>query len=73
MPDPARLTLDREEMREFGYRIVDMITDHWADLADKPVAQTPAPGGVSQALAAPPPDGPAPLDAVLDDLRRNVF
>ncbi|HET7587881.1 MAG TPA: aminotransferase class I/II-fold pyridoxal phosphate-dependent enzyme [Gammaproteobacteria bacterium] len=73
MPDPARLTLDREEMREFGYRIVDMITDHWADLADKPVAQTPAPGGVSQALAAPPPDGPAPLDAVLDELRRNVF
>ncbi|HET6725076.1 MAG TPA: aminotransferase class I/II-fold pyridoxal phosphate-dependent enzyme [Gammaproteobacteria bacterium] len=73
MPDHARLTLDRDEMREFGYRVVDMIADHWADLADKPVAQTRARGGVPKALAAPPPDGPAPLDSVLEELQRNVF
>ncbi|HET7369601.1 MAG TPA: decarboxylase, partial [Gammaproteobacteria bacterium] len=73
MPDRPHLTLDRAEMRAFGYRIVDMIADHWADLDRKPVAQTPAPGGISRALAAPPPDGPAPVETVLEELRRDVF
>ncbi|HET7307162.1 MAG TPA: aminotransferase class I/II-fold pyridoxal phosphate-dependent enzyme [Gammaproteobacteria bacterium] len=73
MPDFTRLALDREEMRALGYRVVDMIADHWADLADKPAAQTPAARGVSQVLSAPPPDGPASLDSVLEELQREVF
>jgi glutamate/tyrosine decarboxylase-like PLP-dependent enzyme len=73
MPDSERLELDREEMRRFGYRIVDMLADHWADLPGKPVARTPAPVNVSEALAAGIPDGAAPIDAVLEELERDVF
>lgn len=71
--DFSHLSLNREEMREFGYRIVDTIADHWADLPDKSVAQTTAPTNVAAALAAPVPDGPASLDTVLDELQRDVF
>lgn len=73
VPEPSRLMLDHDAMREFGYRIVDTIADHWAGLDGKPVAQTQVPGGVEAALAGDLPTGPAPLDAVLDELRRDVF
>ncbi|MBV9110892.1 MAG: hypothetical protein JO306_15905, partial [Gemmatimonadetes bacterium] len=34
-PDP-RIQLSAEEMRALGYRVVDMIVDHVAALAEKP-------------------------------------
>ncbi|HET7675719.1 MAG TPA: aminotransferase class I/II-fold pyridoxal phosphate-dependent enzyme [Gammaproteobacteria bacterium] len=73
MSDASRLELDHNEMRAFGYRIVDSIADHWASLEGKPVAQTLAAGGVTDALAQPLPAQPDSLDAVLDELQREVF
>jgi glutamate/tyrosine decarboxylase-like PLP-dependent enzyme len=62
-----------EEMRAFGYRIIDMIVEHITTLPGKPVA-----GGASRAeleslLHGPPPTNPIPADALLERLRRDVF
>lgn len=34
------LELSREEMRDFGYRVIDMLLDYYDERADKPVAET---------------------------------
>ena len=38
--DPARLELEPDEMRRLGYRMVDMVVEHWAVMVGKPAAVT---------------------------------
>ena len=33
----ARLVMSREEMRSFGYRVIDLLVDHFDKLSERPV------------------------------------
>ena len=57
-----------EEFRARAHELVDWIADYRAEVAERPVRSTVAPGWVRKALAAPPPEQPEPFDDLLRDL-----
>jgi glutamate/tyrosine decarboxylase-like PLP-dependent enzyme len=65
------LALDRETMREQGYRAVDLLVDRL--LADGPPLRRATAAEMQERLAGPPPDGPRPLENVLARLERDVL
>jgi hypothetical protein len=65
------LALDRETMREQGYRAVDLLVDRL--LADGPPLRRATAAEMQERLAGPPPDGPQPLEDVLARLERDVL
>lgn len=69
----APLSLDRDAMRRLGYDVVDYLVDHFATLADQPVAPTTDVEALKAALARPFRDGPADPAEVLDEVRTRVF
>ena len=72
-PDPSRLEMTPEAMRELGYRAVDLLVEHATGLRDKPVWRKEGRAAMEAALREPPPeDGSDPL-ALLDVLNETVF
>jgi glutamate/tyrosine decarboxylase-like PLP-dependent enzyme len=72
MPDHT-LTLSPEQMRAVGYRVVEMLVDHFTTLPDQRVMNVPSRAAMEAALWAPfPEQGTDPLD-VLERLRREVL
>lgn len=69
----SRLELTAEEMRGLGYRIVDQIVEHLETLASKPVARVSPRVELESELREPLPEEPAPVDSLLDQLRRVVW
>ncbi|HEY7180287.1 MAG TPA: aminotransferase class I/II-fold pyridoxal phosphate-dependent enzyme [Blastocatellia bacterium] len=69
----SRLELTGEEMRSLGYRIVDQIVEHLETLASKPVMSVSPRAELEVELREPLPEGPAPVDSLLDQLRRVVW
>jgi len=70
---PSGLDLTPEQMRALGYRAVDLIADHFARIADEPVAPVTERAPIAQLFDEPPPeDGSDPL-ALIDWLRDHVF
>lgn len=71
--DETSLELSREEMRDLGYRVVDLLVEHLAGLRDRSVSG----GGSRQELEAlfrePPPAGPGDPAAVLARLERDLL
>src|SRR5438876_5574278 len=63
------LALDRETMRELGYRVVDMLVDQ---SPDAPLRRA-APAEMRERLGGPPPAGPQPFEEVLARLERDVL
>jgi aromatic-L-amino-acid decarboxylase len=57
-----------DEFRRYGHAIVDLIADHRARVAERPVMAVTAPGEIKAQLPARPPDRAEPLDVVLRDL-----
>lgn len=73
-PDPSpTLQLSREAMRDFGYRIVDMLVDHFDTLPDKPVTEMADRSTLEQLLREPIPEQGAPPEDVLAQVERDVF
>lgn len=71
--DKTKLELSREEMKDLGYRVVDLLVEHFAGLHDGPVS-----GGGSRAeleglFREPPPAGPSDPAAVLARLERDLL
>jgi aromatic-L-amino-acid decarboxylase len=62
-----------EEFRRHGHAIVDLIADHRARVAERPVMAQTAPGDIKARLSATPPQTAESIDAVLDDLRAIVM
>jgi aromatic-L-amino-acid decarboxylase len=62
-----------EEFRQYGHAIVDLIADHRAHVAERPVMAVTAPGEVKAKLPASPPTMPEPMDDVLRDLQSVVL
>jgi aromatic-L-amino-acid/L-tryptophan decarboxylase len=69
----SKLDLSPEQMRQLGYRIVDIIADHFSKLPSKPVGRKGDPAVLRPALQAPPPDDPIPANEILDRLEREIF
>src|SRR5215213_6782396 len=61
-----------EEFRRYGRLVVDRIADYWETVGDLPVRSTVAPGAVTAALPAHPPEVGEPFEAVLADLDRVI-
>jgi len=68
-----KLELSREEMRALGYRVVDLITDHFEHLDKKPVGVKGDPAILRPALLEPPPDRPGSAQEILARLERDIF
>ncbi len=64
----TNLSMDPEEFRRHGHRLVDWIADYRARVAELPVQTTVEPGALLAALPAAPPALPEGFDAVLRDL-----
>jgi aromatic-L-amino-acid decarboxylase len=69
----GRLELSREAMRALGYRVVDLLVERTAALAERPVAGWADRETLARALAEPPPEEPRPVADVLARLEREVM
>ena len=56
----SHLDLSREEMREMGYRAIDILVEHFATLKDQRVGAKADPSKIFQKLSEPPPDQGTP-------------
>jgi len=68
-----KLELTSEEMRSLGYRIVDQIVEHFEALANNPVTRLSPRVELEAELREPLPEGPTPVNALLDQLQRVVW
>lgn len=67
------LALDRETMRRMGYRVVDLLADRIAGLADAPVLRTATRQEMDARLMEPPPARGLPFDDLVERLDRDVL
>jgi aromatic-L-amino-acid decarboxylase len=70
-PQDDPLALDRENMRELGHRVVDLLVDRLLD-EGAPLRRA-SPEAMRERLAGPPPAGPQRLEDVLERLEREVL
>ena len=68
-----KLELTSEEMRSLGYRVVDQIVEHFETLANQPVTHVSPRVELEAGLREPLPEGPTPVDTLLDQLQRVVW
>jgi aromatic-L-amino-acid/L-tryptophan decarboxylase len=66
------LSLDRERMRELGYRTVDMLVDRLADDTLPPLRRATA-AEMAERLGGPPPTEPESFEEILARLRDDVL
>src|SRR4051812_3153411 len=71
--DPARLELSVEEMRSFGYRVVDLLTEHFSKMADEPMGAKLDRATLHKVLGGLPGNGPADPHQLLTRLQEDVF
>lgn len=67
------LTLDPDEMRRLGYRVVDLVVEHLGSLDRQPPISVISRADARAALAEPAPDQGRDPDAVLERLTRDVL
>jgi aromatic-L-amino-acid/L-tryptophan decarboxylase len=72
-PDRSRITLSHEEMREFGYRVVDLIAEHFANVQDGPVGAKADPLQMVSLFNQDPPEAGRDPNELLAQLERDVF
>jgi glutamate/tyrosine decarboxylase-like PLP-dependent enzyme len=72
-PIPARLELSRDEMRQLGYRVVDLLVQHFAEMGDGPVGAKGAPDELMARFSGPPSETPIDPHELLARLEKDVF
>ncbi|MDQ2910377.1 MAG: aminotransferase class V-fold PLP-dependent enzyme, partial [Actinomycetota bacterium] len=70
-PQRDPLALDRETMRQLGYRTVDLLVE-WLEREAPPLRRA-TPAEMRKRLAGPPPEQPEPFERILDGLKRDVL
>lgn len=70
---PAPLELSPDSMRELGYRVVDLLVDHWATLRQQPAGRKSDRRTLEALLREPPPEEGRDPEDVLERLRRDVL
>src|SRR5947208_5289536 len=73
LPDRSRIALSREEMREFGYRVVDLLADHFAHMGRGPVGAKAEPGRILSLFDGDPSEKGRDPQEILAQLEREVF
>ena len=69
---PNPFEFSRDEMKKLGYRVVDMIVDHFETLDQKnPVARASR-EEMDWLLQEPIPESPTPIQEVLDHVEKNI-
>lgn len=68
-----KLELSPDEMRALGYRVVDMIADHFANLSESRVGTKGDPAVLRPLMRKPPPAHPVSPDEIFATLNRDVF
>src|SRR5437762_5547621 len=71
--DHSRIALSREEMREFGYRVVDLLAEHFANVQNGPVGTKADPARLISLFDADPPETGRDPSELLAQLERDVF
>ncbi|HEX3552339.1 MAG TPA: pyridoxal-dependent decarboxylase [Thermoanaerobaculia bacterium] len=64
--------LPPDEFRAAMHRVADLVADYLEGVGDRPVLPPVAPGEVRRSLPASAPEGPEPIDAILDDYLRLI-
>jgi aromatic-L-amino-acid/L-tryptophan decarboxylase len=67
------LELSREGMRDFGYRIVDLLVEHFATLPEQPVRGWASRGELEARFREPAPNRPSDPAVVLARLQRDLM
>ncbi|TEU16247.1 MAG: aminotransferase class V-fold PLP-dependent enzyme [Anaerolineales bacterium] len=70
---PSTLNLSREDMRALGYRVIDMLVEHFEELPEKPVTRKANRPTLETRLREAIPEHGSNALEVLDQLRQNVF
>jgi glutamate/tyrosine decarboxylase-like PLP-dependent enzyme len=73
LPDRSRIALSRDEMREFGYRVVDLLADHFANVQDGPVGTKADSEKLIPLFDVDPPETGRNPNELLAQLARDVF
>src|SRR5881398_439459 len=71
--DHSRIALSREEMREFGYRVVDLLAEHFADVREERVGSKADPAKLIPLFADDPPELGRDPNELLAQLERDVL
>src|ERR1700692_1507807 len=69
----TNIELSREEMRAMGYRVIDILVDHFSTLQDQRVGSKAVPSEIFAKLSEPPPELGTPFEGLLEQLTRDVF
>jgi glutamate/tyrosine decarboxylase-like PLP-dependent enzyme len=68
-----RLELSSEEMRRVGYRVIDLLVEHFAEMRDHPVGAKRKPEELLPLFAGAPPEHSTDPHELLARLERDVF
>src|SRR5438477_5863872 len=71
--DRSRIALSREEMREFGYRVIDLLADHFANVQQGSVGAKADPAKLIALFDVDPPEAGRDPSELLAQLERDVF
>ncbi len=71
--DRSRLSLSTDEMREFGYRVVDLLVEHFANTRDERVGAKADPEKIISLFDKDPPETGCDPNELLAQLERDVF
>src|SRR5256885_10610868 len=72
-PDRTRIALSREEMRKFGYAVVDLLTEHFADGDKERVGAKVDPAKLIPLFDVDPPENGREPAEILAQLKRDVL
>jgi glutamate/tyrosine decarboxylase-like PLP-dependent enzyme len=72
-PERSRIALSREEMRKFGYAVVDLLAGHFANVQDGPVGAKGDPSKMIPLFDQDPPETGRDPNELLAQLERDVF
>jgi glutamate/tyrosine decarboxylase-like PLP-dependent enzyme len=72
-PTPARLELSADEMRRLGYRVVDLLVQHFAGMRDAPVGAKGEPRQLMALFSGAPSETPTDPHQLLARLEKEVF
>lgn len=73
MDNASRIELTREQMRAFGYRVVDLLTEHFAAMGETPVGAKADPAEIWERFAALPGEEPGDPLQLLARIERDVL
>jgi aromatic-L-amino-acid decarboxylase len=73
MADENKLSLAPDEMRRFGYRVIDLLVEHYAGLSERKVSVVPNHAQIRARLSGDIPERGRPPEEVLKQVRDDVF